>query len=149
VALTKKMIKRLLPVAVCIAGTACAFSYNLTSFDDPVIVDIAAYEAWNDTGVAVEAGDLLTIDYLGGGWSPWPGSQYDAIGSGGDPNCRCNVMMGVSHAALIGRIGGSEPFFVGDQFHHRVGESGTLYLGINDVDLGDNSGTLHVKIQIH
>ena len=57
-------------------------------------------------------------------------------------------MDGISHAALIGKIGDNEPFFVGDQYFHRVGESGELFLGINDVDLYDNSGSLRVRVEI-
>jgi hypothetical protein len=55
-------------------------------------------------------------------------------------------MDGVSHAALIGRIEENQPFLVGMEYRHRVGESGRLYLGINDVDLYDNSGALEVEI---
>jgi hypothetical protein len=41
-----------------------------------------------------------------------------------------------------------EPFLVGERYHHSIGESGILYLGINDVDLYDNSGHLQVKVEI-
>ncbi len=58
-------------------------------------------------------------------------------------------MEGVSHAALIGRIGDHEPFLVGERYHHSIGESGILYLGINDVDIYDNSGRLQVRIEIN
>jgi len=128
---------------------ACGVTFALPGARQSQIVEVYADQAWNDTGIAIRSGDLLTIDYLAGKWSPWPGDSYDAIGSGGDPVCRCNVLNGVSHAALLGRIGDQEIFFVGDQFHHRVGEEGTLYLGINDVDLGDNSGSLQVEVTIH
>ena len=67
---------------------------------------------------------------------------------GGDPRCRCNVMQAVSHAGLIGRVGASNPFLVGDEFQHRIGESGTLELRIHDVDLHDNSGKLKVLVEV-
>ena len=57
-------------------------------------------------------------------------------------------MDGVSHAALIGRIEENQPFLVGSDYRHRVGEFGRLYLGINDVDLYDNSGSLEVEITV-
>jgi hypothetical protein len=127
---------------------ACSISIDLGGSHDAEIIDVEARDGWSNTHIEVEAGDLLTITYVSGKWSPWPGEEFDAIGSGGDPRCRCNVMDGVSHAALIGRIGDHEPFLVGGHYHHSIGESGNLYLGINDVDLYDNSGNLQVKVEV-
>lgn len=134
--------------ALILMTLACSFSFDLGSSLDVEVIDVEAREGWNNTHVEVEEGDLLTITYVSGKWSPWPGDRFDAIGSGGDPRCRCNVMEGVSHAALIGRIGDHEPFLVGERYHHSIGESGILYLGINDVDIYDNSGHLQVKVEI-
>jgi len=134
--------------ALILMTLACSFSIDLGGSLDAEIIDVEASEGWNNTHIEVEEGDLLTITYVSGKWSPWPGDKYDAIGSGGDPRCRCNVMEGVSHAALIGRIGDHEPFLVGERYHHSIGESGLLYLGINDVDIYDNSGHLQVKVEI-
>ncbi|MCK5635257.1 MAG: hypothetical protein KAI06_09225 [Anaerolineales bacterium] len=134
--------------ALILMTLACSFSIELGGSLDAEIINVEAREGWNNTHIEVEEGDLLTITYVSGKWSPWPGDRYDAIGSGGDPRCRCNVMEGVSHAALIGRIGDHEPFLVGERYHHSIGESGLLYLGINDVDLNDNSGHLQVKVEI-
>ena len=134
--------------ALILMTLACSFSFDLGSSLDVEVIDVEAREGWNNTHIEVEEGDLLTITYVSGKWSPWPGDRFDAIGSGGDPRCRCNVMEGVSHAALIGRIGDHEPFLVGERYHHSIGESGILYLGINDVDIYDNSGHLQVKVEI-
>jgi hypothetical protein len=57
-------------------------------------------------------------------------------------------MDGVSHTALIGRIDDHEPFLVGERYRHSIGESGVLYLGINHVDIYDNSGHLRVKVEV-
>jgi hypothetical protein len=108
---------------------------------------VPARAGWTNTGIRVQPGTRLVIQSLSGEWSPWPGGAYDAIGFGGDPRCDCNVMAGVSHAALIGRIGESQPFLVGEMLDLRTGESGDLYLGINDVDLADNSGSLQVEVR--
>ena len=134
--------------ALILMTLACSFSFDLGSSLDVEVIDVEAREGWKNTHIEVEEGDLLTITYVSGKWSPWPGDRFDAIGSGGDPRCRCNVMEGVSHAALIGRIGDHEPFLVGERYHHSIGESGILYLGINDVDIYDNSGHLQVKVEI-
>ena len=127
---------------------ACSITFDLGNSHDAETIKVEAMDGWNRTQIEVEAGDTLSITYVSGRWSPWPGEEFDAIGSGGDPRCRCNVMEGVSHAALIGRIGNHEPFLVGEHFHHSIGESGILYLGINDVDLYDNSGYLQVKVEV-
>lgn len=114
----------------------------------PRLIEVRADQAWQASGISIEAGDLLIVRYVSGLWSPWPGGAYDALGSGGDPLCTCNVLQGVSHAALIGKIGESEPFFVGGNFRHRMGEAGMLYFGINDNRLTDNSGALLVQVEI-
>jgi hypothetical protein len=109
--------------------------------------DVYARLKWQVTGMKVRSGDTLTVQYISGLWSPWPGGSYDGIGSGGDPNCDCNVIPGVSHAALIGKIGeGGDPFLVGNSFKQKMGVAGDLYLGINDTRVDDNSGSLKVKI---
>ena len=145
----KRPARLLTPSLMLLLATlACSVSFNLEDVPDTKSVTVEAQEGWTDTHIAVEAGDRLTITYISGEWSPWPGGEYDAIGSGGDPHCRCNVVMGVSHAALIGRIGDNQPFLVGQVYQHTIGESGTLYLGINDVDINDNSGSLRVLVEV-
>ncbi len=111
-------------------------------------VRVHASEPWLDTEVLIQPGDILMIQYVFGSWGPWSAEGYDGIGSGGDPNCSCNVIMGVSHAALIGKIGDGDPFFVGNQFRQPMGASGYLQLGINDTRLNDNSGSLLVLITL-
>jgi len=113
-----------------------------------VVVEVEAARGWQGTGVHLAAGEVVTITQIGGAWSPWPGGAFDAIGSGGDPRCRCNVIQAVSHAALIGRVSASNPFLVGGEFQHRIGESATLELHIHDVDLHDNSGQLKVLVEV-
>ena len=127
-------------------GCLCLPTYPLQGTNE--VIEVQAAKGWQSTGLHVSAGDRLTITYISGYWSPWPMDEFDAIGSGGDPRCRCNAIDGVSHAALIGRIGEADPFLVGEEFRHVVGESGVLFLGINDVDLHDNSGELRVLVEI-
>lgn len=131
-----------------LAIMGCVVDYHLQDAARAATVRAAAQEAWTDTGIEVAAGDRLEIEYVDGLWSPWPGGSYDAVWSGGDPRCDCNVLMGVSHAALIGRVGGGAPFLVGSRWESRAGESGRLFLGINDTRLGDNSGWLEVRVTV-
>lgn len=118
------------------------------SLSDAVVVEVEARSGWQDTGIEVRVGDEVRVQYLSGTWSPWTGGWYDALGCGGDPKCACNVLMGASHAALLGRVGKSAPFLVGVDYRWVAGESGTLYLGINDTRLEDNSGALRVLVEI-
>ncbi len=142
----------LLPMAVAAAllasSLACASLGLGQDVSRRATVRVFADEAWTDTGFEVDAGDEIAIEVLSGEWTPWSGESFDAWGSGGDPRCDCNVVAGVSHAALIGRIGAGEPFLVGEEYHGPAGEAGRLYLGINDTRLEDNSGRLRVRVRI-
>ncbi len=111
--------------------------------------EVRAVAGWNDTGIQIRPGDRLRVSYISGKWSPWPGGAYGPVGSGGDPECDCNVAMGISHAALIGRVGSSQAFYVGDSFDLRLGETGSLWLGINDSRVEDNSGSIEVLVEIN
>jgi hypothetical protein len=133
--------------AMLAATAGCAIDYQLGNDPRIVTVAVAADQDWTDTGVDVVAGERLRINYVSGKWSPWTGGSYDAIGSGGDPRCDCNRMMGVSHAALIGRLGDDDPFLVGDHWEQVVGQGGRLFLGMNDSRLDDNSGELEVRVE--
>lgn len=109
---------------------------------------VLASQGWMNTEVLIQPQDILSIQYISGLWSPWAGDGYDGIGSGGVPTCDCNVIFGVSHASLIGKVGDDNPFFVGNEFSQPMGQSGYLYLGINDTRLNDNSGSILVSINI-
>lgn len=133
---------------IMLVSLSCRLPFGVFRTSSSKVIAVKADQSWTDTKISIDSGDLISIHSLSGEWSPWPGGSYDAIGSGGDPRCRCNVMDGVSHAALIGKIGNNPPFLVGEAFRHTVGESGRLFLGINDVDVYDNSGYLEVEVQV-
>lgn len=135
-------------VLLLIFSLACSFSVDLGPSSHSEVITVNADQVWTNTGIKIKAGDILAINYISGRWSPGPNQDVDAIGYGGDPRSINNVIMGVSHAALIGRIGDHDPFFVGDHYYHTVGESGVLFLGINDTDLGNNSGSLQIEVEI-
>jgi len=130
----------------------------------PVAVDVAIMgnQAWGDTGVDVVAGEPLTIRATGqisvgrsakGKWDdptqvgPEGTFLYGdnilkkdfplaSAGSGPAP-CFC----------LIGRIGDSQPFFIGGSRSWKPTESGRLFLGINDFDVSDNKGEFVAHIE--
>lgn len=127
---------------------ACRLSLAGSEEDAPLTFVVRADSDWQDTGITVKPGMRVRIRQVSGMWSPWQGGNYDAVGFGGDPRCACNVAEGISHAALIGRVGDSQPFYVGRNFDQHLGERGTLYLRINDTRLEDNAGALEVIIEV-
>ena len=50
--------------------------------------------------------------------------------------------------ALIGRVGNSPPFAIGDQTSIEAPAAGQLFLGINDDNVSDNSGQFYVTINV-
>jgi hypothetical protein len=109
-------------------------------------VNVTAREAWSDTGVDVRAGQQ--VYFQAAGETRWGPNRRD--GAAGERNSPFNAGRPLPDrpaAALIGRIGERDVFFIGaDTMPFRVRSTGRLYLGINDDVLTDNSGTLRVTI---
>ena len=109
-------------------------------------VTVTAREQWTDTGIDVRAGQA--IYFQSNGETRWGPSRRD--GAAGERNSPYNAGRPLPDrpaAALLGRIGERDLFFVGDQpGPFRVRSSGRLYLGINDDVLTDNSGALRVVV---
>jgi hypothetical protein len=109
-------------------------------------VNVTAREAWSDTGIDVRAGQQIYFE--ASGETRWGPNRRD--GAGGENNSPYNAGRPLPDrpgAALLGRIGERDLFFIGDQAGpFRVRSSGRLYLGINDDVLTDNSGALRVTI---
>jgi len=107
---------------------------------------VAAATSWNDTGVDVRAG--MTVYFEASGRLRWgPDRQHGPGGEGGSRNNPNRPIPGRPGGALIGRVGGSDPFYIGDERGPiRMRESGRLSLGVNDDYLEDNSGSWRVTI---
>ena len=109
---------------------------------------VAARQAWTDTGLDVREGDIL--QFTSEGTIQWgPGRQDGPGGEVNSPIDRRRPIPARPGGALIGRIGSSpaDVFFIGsDRGSFRVRNGGRLYLGVNDDDLGDNSGAFQVRI---
>ena len=107
---------------------------------------VQAATPWNDTGVEVRSGALVYFEATGRlRWGP---DRQD--GPGGEGGNRYNAnrpIPGRPGGALVGRIGNSDPFYIGDDKGPiRMRESGRLSLGVNDDYLQDNSGSWRVTI---
>ena len=110
-------------------------------------VNVAAREAWTDTGIDVRAGQ--EIYFTATGEVRWGPNRRD--GAAGERNSPRNPMRPLADrpaAALIGRIGNQEDvFFIGaDTGPFRARASGRLFLGVNDDVLTDNTGSLRVTV---
>jgi hypothetical protein len=109
-------------------------------------VNVTSREAWSDTGIEVRPGQQ--IYFQAAGETRWGPNRRD--GAAGERNSPYNAGRPLPDrpaAALIGRIGDNDVFFIGsDQGPFRVRSGGRLYLGVNDDVLTDNTGALRVTI---
>ena len=109
-------------------------------------VMVQARQQWTDTGIAVRGGQ--TIYFEASGKVRWGRDRQD--GPDGENNSPRNPSRPIPSrpaAALIGRVGDDAPFYIGsDTEGIRVRGSGTLYLGLNDETLEDNSGAFRVSV---
>jgi hypothetical protein len=71
-------------------------------------------------------------------------------GAAGSPANRTAAnapLPGTPIGALIGRVGNSQPFVIGNQTRVQMPAAGLLFVGINDDHLADNAGEFRVEIQ--
>ena len=106
-----------------------------------------AATAWTDTGIFVNSGQNVYFEAVGEiRWGP--NRRAGPGGEGNSPNNPARPMPNRSGAALIGRVGESQDmFFIGNEREAvRMRSSGRLYVGINDDNLGDNTGYFTVVV---
>ena len=124
-----------------VAGTAGTLGRRqTTSFTIP------ANQQWTETDVNVQQGNTLEVRVTGE-IEYAPNARVSAAGAprrtpGGNDVPLPNEPAG----ALIGRIDNGQPFMIGRNTSVRVPASGTLFLGINDDTVSDNSGSFRVII---
>ncbi len=114
-------------------------------------VTVPANQPWTDTGIFLHAGDVVTISAtgtasMGAGWPPMPpaGRPPDCGGRQGFPAPQ------VPCWSLIGRLGEDGPvFYVGSGTTFGVPKDGELFLGVNDDQIGDNSGSWTATVAVN
>ena len=138
------------------AATAAAASASATG---GVTVRVDAQQQWVDTGLTVRQGDRVTFQ-ASGQIQVAPGETVTPDGGGlgssdsngtrpsrTGANRRGNPAPAVAAGALLGRIGDGSPFGIGMQTQPLpMPASGRLMLGINDNNVGDNSGAFTVVV---
>ncbi|MGO9082572.1 MAG: hypothetical protein ACLQDY_26690 [Streptosporangiaceae bacterium] len=132
------------------AGASAWSGYGCASTPD---FTVPGTQKWTDTGVTLTAGDTLGITAAG---QVYIDPSYPQ-GPDGDPSCTPAVNYSAASAtfpapnlacwSLVGRIGNGPPFEVGSSTSVTA-SSGRLYLGVNDGDFSDNSGSWNVRIKI-
>jgi hypothetical protein len=109
-------------------------------------LDVPVDHSWNDSGVDLERGEMFSV--LASGTIDFGSANTDPEGYGPDTYDQYNVVPCADHAALIGRVGQDGlPFFLGAEAVSVATRSGRLYLGVNDKNIGDNSGSYAVRLK--
>ena len=135
-------------------------SFQQEAEPNPVFV-VAANQAWTDTGLEIREGQALTITASGHIVAKcedrWGQGNQTQVGPEGTYFVNTAIadqrfpMSSGSHGpapcfALIGKIGDSEPFFIGRGKSWEATHSGRLVLGINDFDVELNSGEFTAEV---
>ena len=112
-----------------------------------VLADNTA-NGWTNSGWVVRKGQKIRIIgngniSLGKGRSTGPSGLYDVD----DPN---KLLKSVPTGALIAVIGddNNEFIYIGSERTFTASRDGALFLGVNEGDLNDNSGSFEVRIEI-
>ena len=113
------------------------------------LVMVNPTERWTDTGMRVEAGDLIVLDAEGTiQMSDDASDMATPTGSRTGRLAPDAPLPGQPAGMLLGRIDDAPAFAVGSQRSVRASSSGTLYLGVNDDFLDDNAGEYRVVITV-
>ena len=109
-------------------------------------IAVPSQQQWTPTGVTVRRGD----------WVSFNASGEVHIGSEGNPAIGVNGLPGVlapgapvangASGALIGRVGNGAAFVIGNQSRMQMPAAGQLFLGVNDGNLPDNTGSFQVQV---
>ena len=135
------------PAAAPATGPAASGAVSATAAGARM-VDVAANQGWQDTGIRVAPQQKFQLRYRSGQITDKDTKIADGHGSDyvcGDPGC-CDPMPDERRGTLLGRIGG-DVFIVGNGGEYSAPEGGTIFLRVNDCDDGllDNTGQLKVE----
>lgn len=115
----------------------------------PLEISVSAL-GWMSTNIELQPGDQVTIRYVTGAWKAAP--DWDLVGPKGDWRYVMSTYRLPNYPllSLIGRVGDTSPFFVGEGLSFTATVGGELQLGANDIDnmFGDNDGNLIISINV-
>ena len=109
-------------------------------------ISVPGNQAWTATGMRVNQGDRLS--FRASGQVRWGSGARDVAGPGGGRAINPNYPVATAGGGgLIGRVGNGQPFMIpSNGATVAMPASGQLYLGINDDNVSDNSGSFRVHI---
>jgi len=111
-------------------------------------IAVAGNQQWTPAGITVRQGDRLTINATGEvRVSADPSDVASANGSKAGRTAPKAPVPALPIGGLIGRVGNSAPFPIGEQLSVTMPANGQLFLGINDDHLADNAGGFRVQIR--
>ncbi|MBY0494902.1 MAG: hypothetical protein K2Y23_11860 [Cyanobacteria bacterium] len=114
-------------------------------FDTPGSLRVPASGGWVDTGMRVRRGELISFNTSGE--VQLSENSNDRARAAGTPRTSPGATLPNAYAgALIGRVGNSQPFAIGDQASVPMPFDGILYLAVNDDDRRDNAGAFVVSL---
>jgi hypothetical protein len=115
---------------------------------------VSATRGWQQTSINIAAGQTFTVSYISGTWtvdhrnfpSVGPGGYSDSIDRTIYQGCKYNSHR--NYAVLLGVVGQSASFPIGEGGIFKAAASGPLYLRINDDNacLGDNAGSVKMYV---
>ena len=113
-------------------------------------VTVAGSRQWTDTGMDVEAGDLLRFTATGA--LRWNGREVppEGIPRAWMDMIKAFPVMDGKRGALVGRVGEGEtnrPFLIGPQGERRVAVKGRLFLGVNQAATDGADGAFTVRVE--
>lgn len=127
------------------AALAGLLSYASVASGAERLIRVRADREWTETGIDVRTGERL--EFSASGTIVWGRNGEEAGPEGGYGGGYFRPYDDAGVGALIGRIGGSPIFFVGERAVVPAPESGDLLLGINDDKFGDNRGEFRVRVR--
>ena len=138
------------PFAASTGGAAAAAqSPNVSGLDagadSPGAIRVGATAGWVSTGIRVRRGEMISFS-TSGEVQLSESSSDRARAAGTNRTAPGSLMPSVNAGALIGRVGNSQPFGIGDQSSVPMPFDGVLYLAVNDDQRDDNAGAFFVTI---
>jgi hypothetical protein len=127
------------------AGSASSAAAHDTGKDTPGAVHVRANEGWVSTGMRVRRGEMVRFNTTGEVQLSGNGADR-ARAAGTNRTAPGSPLPSVNAGALIGRVGNSAPFGIGDQASVPMPFDGVLYLAVNDDERGDNAGEFIVSM---
>lgn len=113
-------------------------------------IAVPANQQWTATGITVRRGEVLTFSSTGEAHLSTTDANDIAGAAGARSQRKAPGSPLPQHfaGALIGRVGNGEPFPIGGPENRvTMPAAGQLFLGINDDNVGDNSGGFRVNVQ--